>query len=441
MISGRNIYFGQKLSRFLSVKTNKFVIVLLLAWVIIALFADILATDQPLYIKYKGNSWFPAFSALYDSDRIESFKLAPEDKTYSTLDFANTDWKQLESEVVIWALIPWHKDKPDVYNRDFVGPFDTQKIKSIDGNMQVSPWRFRHFLGTDRLGRDLMAMLIHGSRISLKIGLFSALLASFIGLILGGISGYYGDDKFNLKRIQYIMGLLGLSFGLFWAFISRNSNIVGSFSEGIFSSFIQLGLSIIIIFATAYVFIIISGLIKAGKWLQQERSIAIDSIIQRFIELFSTMPKILILLTLAAVLKDKSIEMVIAIIGLTSWTGISRYCRAELLRIRTQPYIEAAQMQGMKSLEILFKHALPNAMGPVVIEIAFLISGSILAESSLSFLGIGVPVEISTWGSILSEGRQDFDAWWMVVFPGLAIFITILLFNSLGQRLRTLEKI
>ncbi len=151
------------------------------------------------------------------------------------------------------------------------------------------------------------------------------------------------------------------------------------------------------------------------------------------------MPKILILLTLAAVLKNKSVEMVIAIIGLTSWTGVSRYTRAELLKIRNLPYIDAARLQGMKPLRILYKHALPNALSPVVIEIAFLISGSILAESSLSFLGVGVPVEISTWGSILSEGRQDFDAWWMVVFPGLAIFITVLLFNSLGQRLRTSE--
>ncbi len=130
---------GQKLSKFLSVRANKFVVLTLLFWVFIALFADILATDQPLYIKYKGNSWFPAFSALYDSDRIESFKIYPEDKSYSTLDFENTDWKQLDCEFVIWSLIPWHKDKPDVYNRDFVGPFDVQKTKSKDGNMEVSP--------------------------------------------------------------------------------------------------------------------------------------------------------------------------------------------------------------------------------------------------------------------------------------------------------------
>ncbi len=286
-----------------------------------------------------------------------------------------------------------------------------------------------------------MAMLIHGSCISLKIGLFSALLACLIGLILGGISGFFGDNKFKLKRIQYLMGSLGLILGLFWAFVSRNSIIIQSFSEGIISSLLQLSLSILIILATIYSLIFISGYIKTGNWLQQETNIPLDSLIQRFSELFSTMPKILILLTLAAVFREKSVEMVIAIIGLTSWTGISRYCRAELLKIRTLPYIEAAQMQGMRSFGILFKHALPNAMGPVIIEIAFLISGSILAESSLSFLGIGVPVEVSTWGSILSEGRQDFDAWWMVVFPGLAIFITILLFNSLGQRLRSMERI
>jgi peptide/nickel transport system permease protein len=128
--------------------------------------------------------------------------------------------------------------------------------------------------------------------------------------------------------------------------------------------------------------------------------------------------------------------MVIAIIGLTSWTGVSRFTRSEILRIRGLAYVDAARIQGLRNYRILWKHVLPNAMGPVMIEIAFLISGSILAESSLSFLGIGVPDEISTWGSILSQGRQEFDAWWMVVFPGLAIFITIFLFNTLGEKIR-----
>nr|HPH83236.1 ABC transporter permease [Flavobacteriales bacterium] len=142
------------------------------------------------------------------------------------------------------------------------------------------------------------------------------------------------------------------------------------------------------------------------------------------------------ILTLAAVFREKSVGMVIGIIGFTNWPSVSRFTRAEMMKTRGLSYIEAARSIGMSDFRIIFKHALPNAFAPVFIELAFIIAGSIVAESSLSFLGIGVPDEVVTWGSILSAGRQQFDAWWMVLFPGLAIFITVLLFQSIGERLR-----
>ncbi|MEX1187920.1 MAG: ABC transporter permease [Bacteroidia bacterium] len=432
-------YLNRRLQVFKASRINKLLLILLGLWIFIAVFADLIATDQPLVVSYKGETLFPAVSALYDSHRVEFYKENESDKNIQELDLEIIDWKQVDAEWVIGALIPWNNEKPDVYNRDFVGPFDEQKIKAANGNMQVSPVRFRHYLGTDRLGRDLTAMLIHGSRISLKIGLLSAFIASLIGLLLGGISGYYGDNKLKLKRLTYLMTGMGFFAGIFWGFVSRSSSIAEGFSEGFFSSILQILISLLFIIIPSALAYLLSIYLPAGKWLQTRTNVSLDTLIQRFSELFSTMPKILVLLTLAAVFRDKSVGMVIAIIGFTSWTGISRLCRAELLRIRSLNYIEAAEVQGFKSWTILFKYALPNAMGPVIIEIAFLISGSILAESSLSFLGIGVPVEVSTWGLILSEGRQDFDAWWMVIFPGLAIFFTILLFNSFGQRLRSIR--
>jgi peptide/nickel transport system permease protein len=158
--------------------------------------------------------------------------------------------------------------------------------------------------------------------------------------------------------------------------------------------------------------------------------------VQRFTEVFNALPKLLIILTLAAVFREKSVGMVIGIIGFTNWPSVSRFTRAEMMKTRGLSYIEAARSIGMSDFRIIFKHALPNAFAPVFIELAFIIAGSIVAESSLSFLGIGVPDEVVTWGSILSAGRQQFDAWWMVLFPGLAIFITVLLFQSIGERLR-----
>jgi peptide/nickel transport system permease protein len=158
--------------------------------------------------------------------------------------------------------------------------------------------------------------------------------------------------------------------------------------------------------------------------------------VSRSIEIINSIPRILIIVTLAAVFKDKSLGLVIAIIGLASWTGIARFTRAEMMRQSKLEYVEAAKSLGIPGWRIIFKHALPNAFAPVMIEIAFSIAAAILIESGLSFLGIGVPDDVSTWGAVLSSGRQQFDAWWLVVFPGLAIFITVTVFNLLGDWLR-----
>ena len=124
------------------------------------------------------------------------------------------------------------------------------------------------------------------------------------------------------------------------------------------------------------------------------------------------------------------------IIGLTAWTGIARLTRAEFLRISTMEYIQAAKSLGISEFRIIFKHALPNALAPALVAIAFGVASAILIESSLSFLGIGVPPSTVTWGSLLNLGREQFTAWWLLVFPGLAIFITVTVYNLLGEGLR-----
>ena len=405
-------------------------------WVLLAILADVIATDRPIALKNERGLIFPAFSAIFNPNRIDRYKEHPGDKVETILDHKLVDWKQVPADWVIWALVPWSPDKPDVYNRDFVSPGGAQKIKAQEGGMLEIPFRFRHLMGTDRLGRDLLSMLIHASRISLKIGLLSTLIAGVIGLFLGAVSGYYGNDRLLLSRTQYVLAVFGFLTGLFWAFVSGSPRLITAFESGLFEAAVQLLFSFLILISCT-----VLPAYAAGRFSKNEMKIKvpIDQFIQRFAEVFSSMPKILILLTLAAILKDRSVGMVIAIIGLTGWTGVSRYMRSELLKIRELPYIDAARMQGINSGRILLKHALPNALGPVIVELSFLVSASILAESSLSFLGIGVPVEISTWGSILSEGRQDLDAWWMVVFPGLAIFITVFVFNALGRQFRNAQ--
>ena len=130
-----------------------------------------------------------------------------------------------------------------------------------------------------------------------------------------------------------------------------------------------------------------------------------------------------------------SLLIVMVVIGLTSWTGIARFIRGELLRVRNLEYIEAANALGFPEFRTLFKHAIPNALSPVLIAIAFGIAAAILIESTLSFLGIGVPPEILTWGALLSSARQSPTAWWLAIFPGAAIFLTVTIYNLVGEGL------
>jgi peptide/nickel transport system permease protein len=130
-----------------------------------------------------------------------------------------------------------------------------------------------------------------------------------------------------------------------------------------------------------------------------------------------------------------SVFWIMVIIGLTRWTGIARLIRAEILKIKNLNYVESATALGYSNLRILLRHVIPNAMGPVIISISFGIASVILIEAFLSFIGIGLPPDIPTWGSMLNMGRQNPTDWWMALFPGLAIFVTVLTFNLLGDGL------
>ena len=413
---------------------NKFIVFGLLIMLCFAFFAQLIATDQPLYIQYKGKTWFPAFSSLIHPERTDSV-FDTKTGAKGVLQFDITEWKELETEAVIWAPIPWSPAKTDRLNRDYTGPFDEQMMKSDDGKISPSSFRFRHHFGTDQLGNDLLSGIIHGCQTSLKIGLLSALIAGFFGIFLGALSGYYGNDGLRISLGEYLLGWLGIFLGLFWGFISRSNALHGAFQMGFWISTFQVLLScclpILGMITFAFVGKIISGIFK-GK----NTAVPLDDIIQRFTELFSAVPKILIILTLAAVFREKSVGLVIGIIGLSSWPSVCRFTRGEMLRIRSLNYIEAARSIGMSDFRIIFKHALPNAFTPIFTQLTFIVSASILAESSLSFLGIGVPDDVVTWGSILSAGRQQFDAWWMVLFPGLAIFFSVMIFQALGNRIQ-----
>lgn len=171
-------------------------------------------------------------------------------------------------------------------------------------------------------------------------------------------------------------------------------------------------------------------------YLKKPRSVPVDFLALRLIELFNSVPGLVLLISVLSILNKPTILTVMLIIGLVRWTGIARFVRAELLRIRQLPYLEAAKLSGLSDTRILLRHALPNTLGPVIVAVAFGMAGAVLLEAFLAFLGVGLPPDQVSWGTLLLQARGKPDAWWLTVFPGLAIFITVLSLNLLGEALR-----
>lgn len=296
--------------------------------VAMALTADFLANDKPIYCSYKGESYFPIFKE-YMVD-LGLAKWGGE--------FLNADWKALPLESAIWPPIRFAPSNVDLFNN------------SASPSLESG-----HYLGTDGIGRDVLAGLVHGSRVSLSVGFIAAGIAIFIGVFLGSLAGYYG-----------------------------------------------------------------------GK---------VDLLIMRFVEIMQLFPSFFLIITIVA-LYGSSIWYIMIAIGLTSWTGNTKLVRGEILKVRSMDYVQAAVSLGLSNIRIIFRHVLPNAIAPVLIAASFEVAGAILAEAGLSFLGFGVAATKVTWGSVLSEARGATSSWWLAVFPGFMIFLTVVAYNLVGEGLR-----
>jgi peptide/nickel transport system permease protein len=212
------------------------------------------------------------------------------------------------------------------------------------------------FLGYDAIGRDVLVRIIHGSRISLIIGLVSTTIAMLIGVNVGLFAGYFG-----------------------------------------------------------------------GK---------IDMILSGLMDIVLSFPFLLTALVMVA-LFHASMWIAIMIIAFFGWVYIARIVRGQVLSLREKEFVEAARSLGASDLRIMFSDVLPNLVAPIIVYATLLIPTNIIAEASLSFLGLGVPPPTPTWGQMLSESQELYTvAWWYFLFPGLALLITVLAFNLLGDGLR-----
>jgi peptide/nickel transport system permease protein len=226
----------------------------------------------------------------------------------------------------------------------------------VNFTSRMQPPGGRHHLGTDDLGRDVLARMIHGARISLTVGFLATLISLVVGSLLGSLAGYYGG--------------------------------------------------------------------------------AADWVVSRVIEIVLCFPFLILVLGIVALFGPSLYTIMIAL-GLTSWTTEARFVRGEFLRIREMEFAYAARASGARDARIILRHLLPNALAPVLVSASFGVASAILTESALSFLGFGVPLPTATWGSILHAAEQNIEyAWWLVIFPGVAIFLTVAAFNVIGDRFR-----
>jgi peptide/nickel transport system permease protein len=404
---------------------------ILIVLAVIALLAPFIATDQPLYCSYKGVHMFPAFSS---SNNCEVKN--PQTGETENIQYDIADWKTLDAETIIFAPVPYSPQKTDMDNSEYVAPGGNQIFTNKNGEQVEMPARFRHWLGTNKRGEDVLSGLINGTRVSLTIGILSMSIASLLGLFLGAMAGYFGDKKLKTTRGAFWTFTIGIVFAWYYAFSVRSYAIADGFATSSMAMLGQLLLSVLIFVFVLLIFFYLGKLVGRISILNHKVFIPVDSIVSRCIEILISMPLLILIISIAAIAKEKSIINVMVIIGLTGWTPIARLTRAEFLRVSNLEYIQAAKSMGFKEFRIIFRHALPNAIAPALVAIAFGVASAILIESSLSFLGVGVPPSTVTWGSLLNSGREQFSAWWLVVFPGLAIFITVTIYNLLGEGLR-----
>lgn len=316
----------------------------------------------------------------------------------------------IDDNHLIAPIIPYNHSTIDSKNRD-VGPFDIQNVESL---------YYRHWLGTDALGRDTLAGVIHGTGIALKVCFWTTLFTLILVFVFGYLSGFLGDDRFQIPSNRLYWVSPAILIILFY--FSYSGNLV------------------LKLLWAALFFLALFMFLRKPKELNVERSISLpfDSIIVKLIEIFRTIPGLIIILVLLSFFSQPSLWNVIFVLGFIRWPSYTRIFRGEILNTKENDFVKSAIMSGMSEWKIFIKYIMPLSISPLIVALAFGLSSIILLESSLSFLGIGIPVDQVSWGSILKDARYDFNAWWLAVFPGLVIFLTILLFNSIGNSLSNL---
>ena len=302
--------------------------------VVASLFAEVLSSDRPLVVRYEGQTYFPLVNDYPETVFGGDFE-------------SNTDYLDPFIRERITTGDNWAVYAPNPYGPKTLNYF----AKAPNPAAPTAD----NWLGTDDRGRDLLAQLIYGFRVSVLFGLALTFTGVLLGVITGAIQGFFG-------------GKTDLAF-------------------------------------------------------------------QRFIEVWGAMPELYLLIIFSAVFAP-SIGLLLVLLSLFGWMGLSDYVRAEFLRNRQMDYVRSARAMGLSNGQIIWRHVLPNSLTPVVTFLPFRMSAAILALTSLDFLGLGVPPGTPSLGELLSQGKNNIDAWWISLSTFAVLVITLLLLTFMGDALR-----
>ena len=308
-------------------------------WVFSVLFAlclvaELLSNDKPLVIYYQGSYYFPVLKAYPETLFGGDFETEADynDPYIETLLRRDANWVVYAPNRHSFSSINYYSDSPN-----------------------PAPPSRANLLGTDDRGRDVLARLLYGFRLSVLFAFALTAVGTFIGVLLGALQGYFGG-KFDL-------------------------------------------------------------------WFQ------------RFVEIWNSMPELYLLIIFASLFQP-SILLLLILLSLFGWMGLADYVRAEFLRGRNMDYVRAARALGVSNRAIMWRHLLPNGMTPVITFLPFRISGSILALTSLDFLGLGVPPTTPSLGELLAQGKDSIDAWWLSLTTFSVLVGTLVLLIFIGEALR-----
>lgn len=301
---------------------------------VISLAAELVSNDRPLVVKYQGELLFPMLQD-YSETRFGGDFATP-------TDYLDPFITQRLAEPGNWAVFAPNRYGPKTLNYFAQAP-------------NPAPPSAANLLGTDDRGRDLLAQLIYGFRVSVLFALALTLSGVVLGVLLGAVQGFYGG--------------------------------------------------------------------RTDLWFQ------------RAIEIWSAMPELYLLIIFSAIFSP-SVTLLLVLLSLFGWMGLSDYVRAEFLRNRQMDYVRAARAMGLSNTHIIWRHILPNSLTPVVTFLPFRMSGAILALTSLDFLGLGVPPGTPSLGELLSQGKNNIDAWWISLSTFAVLVVTLLLLTLMGDALR-----